>query len=388
MKTRVQLLVLGAVAAAIACAAPAALQGGAASGSTATELSTPYPVPDPSLGEHLYPNEEALARRLAAVIDDTVRRQYQSGTARRDAHPKAHGCVNAEFRVDENIDPRFAKGVLAAGKTYPAWVRFSNGNPDPNKPDTDGMERGMSVKLMAVPGAKILESEPHGTTQDFVLMSHPVFFLPDAGDAVPFFEELGSESKLAKLKIPFTLGVGELRTLLKINSLKITNPLQTRYWTPTPYQLGVGADRLAIKYSIQPCSTSVDPMPDNPGPNFLREAMRRTLAAGDVCMDFMVQPRTSDKLDVEDARTQWSEEAAPFYKVATIHIPKQEFDSRDQLTFCENLSFTPWHALPDHKPLGSINRLRKVVYERISDTRHQMNQVERMEPTVPGEGNQ
>jgi len=121
-------------------------------------------------------------------------------------------------------------------------------------------------------------------------------------------------------------------------------------------------------------------MPHNPGPNFLREAMRNTLAKGDVCMNFMIQPRTSDKLDVEDARTQWSEEDAPFYKVATIHIPKQEFDSPEQLAFCENLSFTPWHALPEHKPLGSINRLRKIVYERISKTRHELNHVDRTEP--------
>jgi hypothetical protein len=121
-------------------------------------------------------------------------------------------------------------------------------------------------------------------------------------------------------------------------------------------------------------------MPSNPGPNFLREAMRNTLKRGDACMNFMIQPRTSDKLDVEDARTQWSEEAAPFYNVATVYIPKQEFDSPEQLAFCENLSFTPWHALPEHKPLGSINRLRKIVYERISNTRHTLNKVERAEP--------
>jgi hypothetical protein len=93
-----------------------------------------------------------------------------------------------------------------------------------------------------------------------------------------------------------------------------------------------------------------------------------------------VRLRTSDKLDVEDARTRWPEEVAPFYKAATIRIPKQEFDSAEQLAFCENLSFTPWHALPEHKPLGSINRLRKIVYERISNTRHVLNNAERSEP--------
>jgi hypothetical protein len=371
MKTSVKRL-FAAVAAIVASAA--------STGPAAAETASPYPVPDEFLVEHLYPNEQALAQRLAYVIDETVRRQYQPGTARRDAHPKGHGCVKAEFRVDEKIDPRFAKGVFIPGKVYQAWVRFSNGNPDANKPDTDGMERGMSIKLLGVPGAKILESEREDMTQDFVMMSHPVFFLKDAGSAVPFFEELGSDSTLDKLKVPFTLGFGQLYTLLDINSLKISNPLQTRYWTPTPYQLGTGADRLAIKYSAQACSPTVDPIPDNAGPNFLREAMRNTLAKGDACMNFMIQPRTSDKLDVEDARTRWSEEDAPFIKVATVHIPRQEFDSPEQLAFCENLSYTPWHALPEHKPLGSINRLRKVVYERISATRHQLNHVDRTEP--------
>ncbi|MGA3158876.1 MAG: catalase family protein [Steroidobacteraceae bacterium] len=371
MQTRIRLL-----SAALAIAAASSVAGSA----EAAETPAPYPVPDTFLGEHLNPNEEMLAHRLATVIDETVRRQYQPGSARRDAHPKAHGCVRAEFRVNDIIDPRFAKGVFIPGKSYQAWVRFSNGNPDPNKPDTDGMERGMSIKLLGVPGTKILESEREDTTQDFLMMSHPVFFLRNASDAVPFFEEIGSESTLDKLKIPFTLGFGQFHTLLQINSLKIPNPLQTRYWTPTPYQLGIGPDRLAIKYSALPCTTSVDPMPHDPGPNFLREAMRHTLATSDACMNFMIQPRTSEKLDVEDARTLWSEADAPFYKVATVHIPKQEFDSPEQLAFCENLSFTPWHALPEHKPLGSINRLRRVVYERVSVTRHDLNKADRTEP--------
>lgn len=369
MKARARRLFMALVAAAASSAA-----------TYTTAAETPYPVPDAFLGEHLYPNEEALGRKLAAVIDETVRSQYRTGTARRDAHPKAHGCVRAEFHVDEKLEPRFAKGVFIPGKTYQAWVRFSNGNPDANKPDGDGMERGMSIKLLGIAGTKILESERQDTTQDFVMMSHPVFFLKDAADAVPFFEELGSESTLDKIKIPFTLGFGQLYTLLKINTLKISNPLQTRYWTPVPYQLGIGPERLAIKYSAQSCSATVDPMPNNAGPNFLREAMRNTLKTGDACMDFMIQPRTSDKLGVEDARTQWSEEVAPFYKAATIRIPKQEFVSAEQLAFCENLSFTPWHALPEHKPLGSINRLRKIAYEQISNTRHGLNKAERSEP--------
>ncbi len=339
-----------------------------------------YPEPDTLLGERLFPDEPAIAQELGDVIEETVRKQYSNGSARRDAHPKAHGCVKAEFHVEDKLESRLAKGIFIPGKTYEAWVRFSNGNPDPTKPDFEGQERGMSIKVLGVPGEKILESERQDTTQDFVMMSHPVFFVKDPAKVVPFFKELGSDSIWGKLQLPFTLGLSDMLTLLEINRLKISNPLQTRYWSPTPYQLGLGPDRMAIKFSAMPCGTTVDPMPDQPGPDFLRQAMKDTLTHGDACMNFMIQPRTSDKMDVEDAKTRWEEADAPFYKVAIVRIPQQDFDSPEQHAFCENLSFTPWHALPDHKPLGSINRVRKVVYERISSTRHAMNQVERKEP--------
>jgi hypothetical protein len=352
----------------------------AAAGTPEQQTALAYPTADADMGERLYPNEEIIAKKLADVVESTLRRQFQNGNARRDAHPKAHGCLKAEFMVDEKIPENLAKGVFIPAKTYQAWIRYSNGNPDPKKPDYEGQERGMSIKLMGVPGDKLLESGRKEQTQDFIMMSNPAFFLKDPENVVPFFEVLGSGSKFTMLKIPFALSFSETRMLLKINALKISNPLQTRYWSPVPYQLGVSADKQAIKFSARSCTTNADPMPDNPGANFLREAMRTTLAKGDACMEFLIQRRTSTKMDVEDAKTEWDEADAPFVKVATIRIPQQTFESPDQQKFCENLSFTPWHALPEHKPLGAINRLRKTVYERLSATRHAMNNAERREP--------
>ena len=93
-----------------------------------------------------------------------------------------------------------------------------------------------------------------------------------------------------------------------------------------------------------------------------------------------MQPRTSSTTDVEDSRIEWKETQAPFFKVATIRIPQQTFDTPQQNAFCENLSFSPWHALPEHKPLGVTNRLRKVIYDNISRARHEMNDTKREEP--------
>jgi hypothetical protein len=87
-------------------------------------------------------------------------------------------------------------------------------------------------------------------------------------------------------------------------------------------------------------------------------------------------------MPVETPMKIWSEEASPFVKVARIDIPSQSFRSDEQMKFCENLSYTPWHALPEHRPLGGINRLRKVVYETISTERHKLNGVRPQEPVA------
>ena len=84
-------------------------------------------------------------------------------------------------------------------------------------------------------------------------------------------------------------------------------------------------------------------------------------------------------MSVENSTIEWKEAQAPFYKVASILIPQQDFDTEEQNRFCENLSFTPWHALAEHRPLGVNNRLRKTIYERISRVRHEMNSAERHE---------
>jgi hypothetical protein len=78
---------------------------------------------------------------------------------------------------------------------------------------------------------------------------------------------------------------------------------------------------------------------------------------------------------------------APWRKVATVRIPPQSFDSPEPLAFGEALSFTPWHSLPEHRPLGGINRTRRAVYRAISKQRHELNSVPRVEPAeVPAGG--
>ena len=336
-----------------------------------------YPNIDPSLSESLYPNEAATAKQIADTIEMSIRKEYVTDIALRDAHPKAHGCVRAEFKINETLPPLLAQGVFIPGKTYQAWIRFSNGSSNAKQADIKKDARGMAIKLLEVSGKNL--SDENSSTQDFIMINHPVFFANDPARYLSFMQDINSDKFLKKLHIPFALGAKG--TWIALNSRnKISNPLQTRYWSMVPYQLGLGDHRQAVKYSARACSTIVSPIPARPNRDFLREALRTSLQESDACMEFLVQPRTSTSMSVEDSMTEWKEDQAPFYKVATIHIPKQVFDTPEQNKFCENLSFTPWHALVEHKPLGGINRMRKIIYEQISRVRHEMNSTERLEP--------
>ena len=84
---------------------------------------------------------------------------------------------------------------------------------------------------------------------------------------------------------------------------------------------------------------------------------------------------------IEDASIEWSASESPFIPVARIVFSAQDFASEEQANTCQHLSFTPWHALPAHRPLGSLNRARKTAYSSISSVRHGLNGVPRVEPT-------
>ena len=82
---------------------------------------------------------------------------------------------------------------------------------------------------------------------------------------------------------------------------------------------------------------------------------------------------------VEDAMFEWKENEAPFTKLRPFIFQSKALIPLNRTNFVK-ISFTPWHALPEHKPLGAINRMRKIIYENISRVRHDINSAPRQEP--------
>jgi hypothetical protein len=337
---------------------------------------------DAELGESAWPHEDGAAERIAELVREELARRYPEGTtALRDAHPKAHGCVRAEFAVAEDVDEALAQGAFVPGAAYPAWIRFSNGSPDPTRPDDRPDARGMAIKLMDFPGDKLLDEERDADTLDFVLISHPTFFSADPRRYVALVRRVTSRNPLAKVGIPFALGSRGIRIARELGSARIASPLEAQYWSTVPSRLGLGPDRQAVKYSARPCAPRSSVIPEDPPADYLRRAMVTTLAGQEACFEFLVQARASAAMSVEDPREEWDEDEAPFVRVATIRIPRQDFTSAAQDAFCEDLSYTPWHATAEHRPLGAVNRMRRVVYDAISAWRHERNGTPRSEPT-------
>lgn len=82
---------------------------------------------DAEIGESPWPDEEAATLAIKEIIEQTVRSRYMNNLpALRHVHPKAHGCVLADFRVNETLQDEHQHGVFQANAHYKAWIRFSN----------------------------------------------------------------------------------------------------------------------------------------------------------------------------------------------------------------------------------------------------------------------
>jgi hypothetical protein len=91
---------------------------------------------------------------------------------------------------------------------------------------------------------------------------------------------------------------------------------------------------------------------------------------------YLFQVQFLENLDdqpVEYSGKIWDEEKYPWQTVAKVVIPKQDSFLPTRKTFWEeHIRMDPWHGLKSFQPLGSSNRLRRVVYPASAGFRHKM----------------
>lgn len=226
------------------------------------------PVLDAELGEVAWPDEDALAARIAAASRQSVIDRYPPGSlaARRDVHAKAHGCVRAEFLVEEELPAGLAHGVFVPGSAYTAWIRFSNGGGDPTRADARGDTRGMAIKLTGVPGEKLLLAERLATTQDFLLISNPTFFADDPARYATFIERGSSRNPFVAAAAPLALGWQGLKIAWNISSKRIASPSRPGTGQPSRPSSAPGLDARPSSTPPAPALQEPPRSPRIPGP--------------------------------------------------------------------------------------------------------------------------
>ncbi|SDL52318.1 catalase family protein [Paracoccus chinensis] len=347
--------------------------------------------------ETVQPDEAETTRRIAEQMTYIIDRTHEAGGhAVRSVHAKSHAILTGTLSVHEGLPPELAQGVFAAPREFDALLRISTIPGDVLR-DSVSLPRGMALKLFGVEGERLPGSE-EDTTQDLLMASSPNFQAPDTRAFLRSLKPVAlttERAEWAKVALSTILrpveraieAVGLHSAMLSaLGGYKPTNPLGESYYTQVPLRYG---DHIA-KLRLVPASDSFTALEgdriDLDDPDAIRAAVIETLARQGGSWTLEVQLcRDLDRMPIEDASVEWSEEESPFQPVATLSVPAQESwsDARSAIVD-ESIAFRPWRGIEAHRPLGNIMRARRQVYPISAGHRSELTGCPIHEPrTVP-----
>ena len=341
---------------------------------------------------------EAEEAETSQALNETLRKIAEktyadSGHGMRGVHVKSHALLTGQIQVLGGLPDPLAQGLFAHARTYPLIMRFST-TPGDVLPDSVSTPRGLAIKIVGVEGERLPGSEGD-VTQDLVMVNGQVFNAPD-GKAflgglkllAPTTDRMeGAKVVLSKVlqgteKVIETFG-NPNSAVRGLGGEPATHPLGESYYSQTPLLYG----HYMAKICVVPVSPELTELTDaridiNHNKTALRDAMIDHFAIHGAEWEVRVQLCTNlDTMPIEDASKRWPEEESPYITVARIRVqPQMAWSEAKSQAIDDNMSFTPWHGLAAHRPLGSINRLRKSAYEMSSRFRAEHNGVVLREP--------
>jgi hypothetical protein len=350
---------------------------------------------EPSM-EQFDQDEAETNAGLIETISKIQQRVYDdSAHARRGVHAKSHGVLLGELRVLADLPPYLSQGLFASVATYPVIMRFST-IPGDMLDDNISVPRGLALKVIGVPGARVAGSEGDAT-QDFVLANGPVFAkahpksflstlqqLAATTDKAPGLKKVLSVVMRGTEKLIESVGARS-STVMTLGGYPEVNILGDEFYSQTPYLYGEYMAKVALKpYSESLRALIKAPVDLKDKPDGIRDAVVKFFRSNAAEWDLQVQLCTDLKaMPIEDAATRWPEDQSPFQSVARISIPAQDAWSAGRVKRVdEQMSFSPWHALAAHRPLGAMNRVRKTVYDMAARFRAEHNHVTVREPAT------
>lgn len=297
----------------------------------------------------------AYARQFAAI---QAARSKKQGPGRA-LHRKQLTAALGTLEVLDGL-PDFARhGLFAAPRQFEVWARLSNGGLD-RAPDRTPDVRGFAIQAHGVQGDSALGNGA-AKSQDFTLINSEVFAFPKSDEFVDFVVAAakGTAALLKHLLKRYGLIGGPLRLFKMIASLgkPFGGFACEPFYSAAPMACGPYAVRLRLLPIASNGAAKADARQD-----WARDFATR-LARHALEWELQLQPFVSETLTpIEDASVNWP---SPYTTVARLRLPRQDVSSaagQSLLNQVEASVFDPWQALAAHRPLGDVQRARKVVY--------------------------
>ncbi|WVR07628.1 hypothetical protein IAU60_004670 [Kwoniella sp. DSM 27419] len=333
--------------------------------------------------EEVKPDEDSKILRVGELVHDMQRHNFDAHQHKfRGTHVKSLAFVKGSLTIREDLPEHLRQGLFSTpGKTYDAIGRYAN-EPSFILPDNTSAPRGFGLKIFDVEG-KRLSPAPDGSedqgTQDFLFNNAPIVELTDLDTTIEIFE----------LRTKYF----DSPTKLQLELAKRSDRLKQFAPSMLPNEFVVGATMYSqssfkfgpyvAKFSLLPIAPEQEEfkgqtIPKDADTTFHRDHLRSYYSSKGTSYSLRAQFASDLKSHpVEDASVEWSEITAPWHDLANVTFaPQETFSDARRVWWEDRIGLSPWDGLAEHRPLGSINRLRHKAYEMSRAFRAKGNQTE------------
>ncbi|HSW20667.1 MAG TPA: catalase [Ramlibacter sp.] len=309
--------------------------------------------------EKIAPDEDQRYAEYAKQFAQIQQRKSARWGAGRTLHRKQLTAAHGTLEVLDGL-PAFARhGLFAAPHDYDVWVRLSNGGLDRANDQAPDV-RGFAIRVFGVRGESALGNGP-AVSQDFTLINQEAFAFRGSDEFVAFVvagsQGTGPLFKHALKRYGLLGGPRLLGKMIKVASKPFGGFATEPLFSAVPMANGPYAVRVrllpAMSNGKAQTGASVDWDAD----------FSTRLARGPLHWDLQLQFFANEQVTpIEDASVNWT---TPYTTVARLMLPKQDTRGAEGKALADKVEacvIDPWQALGEHRPLGDVQRARKVVY--------------------------
>lgn len=354
----------------------------AAAGIANNLSETPYVKFDDPGVEPTIENEIELQNDLFGTIRKTQEHNFSMHRhAMRGTHVKTQAIVKGTLTLDPDLPGELARGIASienASKPHNVAIRFAN-EPSFLQDDRAPGPRGCGMKVFDVTGKFLSPEGEKSHTQDFTFNNAPLLELTDLPTTVEIFHIRERHFRNPENIEPELKKRSDKNLQLAPAQLPNQHFLSYTMYSQSAYRWGPYIAKYALfptgeyQAALEKSHKITDDSSPEQHSKWLKEWFEGTKDATydlrvQLCQSLRQQP-------VEDCSVPWDETAFPYRTIGQVVLPPGQdvFSAERRVFWDDGMKLNVWYGLEEHRPLGSVNRLRKELYHRSQDFRGKTN---------------